>query len=108
LGFLLVWVTGFLATFPLFWAIFALAIFSLPMISYTPSASAFFADLSPPSLRGIYLSINSQCWAIGYFIGPALGGWTLDQSLFIIHSFWLFAAVTIIFGILILQILERI
>jgi MFS family permease len=64
-------------------------------------------DLSPDNLRGVYLSLNSQCWAIGYFIGPALGGWVLDQSQFIAHSFWLAMAISVVFAIFILQILDR-
>ncbi|MEW6492047.1 MAG: MFS transporter [Cyanobacteriota bacterium] len=106
-GFVLIWVTGVASTLPILWAILALGILAIAMVAYTPSASALVVDLAPESLRGIYLSINSQCWAIGYFIGPPLGGWALDQSSHIAHNFWLVAAVSISLGILVLQYLNR-
>ena len=107
LGFGLVWLTGIVKFNALFCAFLALGIFAIAIVSYTPSASALVVDLSPDNLRGIYLSLNSQCWAIGYFIGPALGGWVLDQSQFFVHSFWLAMAVSVILGIFILHILEQ-
>jgi MFS family permease len=107
-GFILIWATGVTSTHSIIWAIFALGVLAIATVAYTPSASALVVDLAPESLRGVYLSINSQCWAIGYFIGPPLGGWVLDQSQATAHSFWLAAAVSIVVGILILQYLDRI
>ena len=103
-GFGLIWVTGVMDG--VIWAILALGIMGLATAAYTPSASAFVADLAPPSLRGIYMSLNAQCWAIGYFIGPTLGGWALDRSRYIADGFWLVAAVSVGIGILILQYLQ--
>jgi MFS family permease len=54
--------------------------------------------LAPETLRGVYLSVNSMCWAIGYFIGPPIGGWALDQPRAIADSFWLVAAFSV-FGV---------
>jgi MFS family permease len=108
LGFFLVCLTGITDTNPLLWAILALGILAIAMVAYTPSASALVADLAPESLRGVYLSINSQCWAIGYFIGPSLGGWALDRSRQFAHGFWLVTATTIFMSILILQYLNKI
>jgi len=107
-GFVLIWVTGVASRGNIVWAILALGVLAIATVAYTPSASAFVVDLAPESLRGVYLSINAQCWAIGYFIGPPLGGWALDQSLAIAHNFWLAAAASIIVGIVILQYLDRI
>jgi len=104
IGFGLIWVTGVMGG--VIWAILAVSIISLATAAYTPSASAFVADLAPPSLRGIYMSLNAQCWAIGYFIGPTLGGWALDRSRYIADGFWLAAAVSVGIGILILQYLQ--
>ena len=105
-GFLLVWYTGITSNaFPV--AIAALGIMSLGMVSYTPSASALIAELAPESLRGIYLAFNSQCWAVGYFIGPAMGGYALDRSADFVRSYWLVCGASIFLGILILQILKR-
>jgi MFS family permease len=107
-GFVLVWLTGVASTGHLFWAILALGVLAIATVAYTPSASALVVDLAPEPLRAIYLSINSQCWAIGYFIGPPVGGWALDQSPAIAHGFWLATAFSTIIGIAILQYLNRI
>lgn len=107
-GFVLIWLTGVAATHQILWAILALGVLAIATVAYTPSASALVVDLAPDSLRGIYLSINSQCWAIGYFIGPPLGGWVLDQSATIVHNYWLATAASTSIGILILQYLNRI
>jgi MFS family permease len=107
LGFILVWLTGIVASNAVIWAFLSQIVFALAMVSYTPYASAFVVDLAPESLRGIYLAINSQCWAIGYFFAPPLGGWALERSITSAHSFWLFNAASISIGILILISLDR-
>lgn len=106
IAFILVWITGNMPENTLMWAILTLGIMSLGMVTYTPIASGLVADLAPESLRGIYSAINSQCWAIGYFIGPPLGGWALDHPQFI-NYFWLLCAVSVLLGIGILQYLKR-
>lgn len=107
LGFILVWVTGVVSSNSLIWAILALSVFAIATNAYTPSASALVVDLSPPSERGVYLAINAQCWAIGYLIGPPLGGWALDHQEAIADGFWLVLAFSIVIGILILRVLAR-
>lgn len=105
-AFTLVWFTGTTSENTLVWAIVTLGVMSLGMVSYTPVASGLVAELAPESLRGVYLSINSQCWAIGYFIGPPLGGWALDRPEFT-NYFWLLCAGSIFLGLGILQYLQR-
>ncbi|HHP7229473.1 MAG TPA: MFS transporter [Xenococcaceae cyanobacterium] len=107
IGFFCVWRIG-TASYPLFWSIVALGIMALGMVTYTPSASAFVADIAPESLRGVYLSISSQCWAIGYFIGPAMGGYILDRSESVIKGFWLGCIGSIFLGMLILYYLAKV
>jgi MFS family permease len=107
LGFSLVWLAGIVENNAIIWAFLSQIIFALAMVSYTPYASAFVVELAPDSLRGIYLAINSQCWAIGYFFAPPLGGWALTVSRSFAHSFWLLNAVSIILGITILIRLDR-
>lgn len=106
LGFVLVWVTGIITHYTIIWSILALGVLALAIIAYTPVASALVVALSPAELRGVYLSINSQCWAIGYLIGPPLGGWALDQGKILADGFWLGLALSIGLGIWILKILE--
>ena len=107
MGFILVALAGITSDYALLLAVIALAILAIAIVAYTPAASALVVDLAPPSLRAIYLSLNSQCWAIGYLIGPALGGWALDQSSEFARNFWLLAACSILVGVAILLHLER-
>ncbi len=107
LGFFCMTITGTVADFQLIWAGLGLALFALAIAAYTPTASALIADLSPSSLRGVYASINSLCWAAGYAIGPPLGGWALDRSVQFAHNFWLGLAATVPIVLAILWQLER-
>lgn len=106
-GFVAVWLTGVASAFHIVWAVLALGILALATVTYMPSASSIVVEMAPNSLRGVYLAVNSQCWAVGYFIGPPLGGWALDQSTFVAHTFWLGLATSVGIALLILQVLER-
>lgn len=105
-GFVLVWITGTVTTAQLLWGIGALCILSIASAAYKPFASAIVSELAPESLRGSYIAISSQCWAIGYFIGPIIGGWAMDQSAAIADHFWLGAAATTVVGLLVLQVFQ--
>ncbi len=96
-GFVLVWATG-IGIFSLssIGAALALGIMAVATTSYTPVASSFVVMLAPETLRGVYLSINSMCWALGYFLAPPLGGWALDRGRIISDGFWLVAAVSVV------------
>jgi MFS family permease len=107
LGFVVIWATGKATSQPLLWAGLALAVLALATVTYLPSASSVVVDLAPADLRGVYLAINSQCWAIGQFIGPPLGGWALDQSKAAADGFWLGLAASISLAIAILQRLDQ-
>ncbi|MEM7648692.1 MAG: MFS transporter [Cyanobacteria bacterium P01_A01_bin.70] len=107
-GFALVWATGTgLFSRASVGAALALAVMAIATTAYTPIASSFVAMLAPEALRGVYLSINSMCWALGYFVAPPLGGWALDQSPQMAHSFWLLAAASIVPVLAILAYLDR-
>ncbi|HLO52541.1 MAG TPA: MFS transporter [Kamptonema sp.] len=106
MGFIFIGLTGVANNANILWAIFGLGILSLATVTYTPSASSLVANLAPDSLRGVYLSINSQCWAIGYLIGPPLGGFALDKGVFVANSFWLYMALSVVVALLILQYLD--
>jgi len=107
-GFICIVLTGTASGGYLLWAALALAVLAIATVTYLPSASAFIIDIAPESMRGVYLSINSQCWAIGYFIGPPLGGWALDQSAQVAHGFWLALAVSSLGGLGILYALNQV
>jgi len=106
-GFVCIWATGMMIAGNVAWAVLAMTILGLATVVYMPAASSMVVEMAPSSLRGIYLAVNSQCWAIGYFIGPPLGGWALDHSPAIAHSFWLGCALSIGVAILILNTLQR-
>ncbi|MBD0336052.1 MAG: MFS transporter [Cyanobacteria bacterium Co-bin13] len=107
MGFVLVGLAGISGDFPVVWAAAALSIMAVAMVAYTPIATALVVMLAPKSQRGIYLSINSMCWAVGYFIGPPLGGWALDQGAAIANGFWLAMALTAVPALGILHYLEQ-
>ncbi|WP_030005810.1 MFS transporter [Picosynechococcus sp. NKBG042902] len=106
IGFTVMWGAGIGAIPALVGAIASLGILALATDAYTPAASALVVDLAPASQRGVYLALNSQCWAIGYLIGPPIGGWALDQVPAIAHGFWLAGAVSIVPCLLTLRYLE--
>lgn len=107
IGFILTGVTGVINFGQIVMALLAAGILAIATVAYLPSASALVADLAPPSGRGVYLAINSQCWAVGYFIGPVLAGWALDQPRPWADLLWPGWAVTVLGAIAILQSLER-
>lgn len=107
IGFILTGVTGVINFGQIVVALLAAGILAIATVAYLPSASALVADLAPPSGRGVYLAINSQCWAVGYFIGPFLAGWALDQPRPWADLLWPGWAVTVLGAIAILQSLER-
>lgn len=104
-GFFLVWATGMMASIQLICMIAALSVLSIATAIYKPFAPAIVAELAPESLRAVYLAISYQCWSIGYFIGPILGGWAMDQSRAIAHNSWLVASISTICGLVVLHFL---
>ena len=107
IGFGLVWLSGTIAWGHLIWAILSLSVLAIASVAYTPIASAFVVSLAPDALRGVYLSVNSLCWAIGYLIGPAIGGWAMDQPHEVADRFWLATAFSVIAIVLTLRHLDR-
>jgi MFS family permease len=106
LGFGLVWQAG-QGTWPLLWSGLALGVMALAMVAYTPIGSALVAAIAPEELRGVYLSVNSMCWAVGYLVGPPVGGWALDQGDAAAHSFWLGMMATVLPALAVLTWLDR-
>jgi len=88
-GFLLLWIVGVTPTDALWFAIAAFTTIAIAEVLYSPAAAALVGDIAPIRLRGIYFSLESECWAIGFLIGPALGGWALDRPQTVGTNFWL-------------------
>jgi MFS family permease len=106
-GFVLVWMTGVVTQGGLGWAVVGLAVMAIATDAYTPVASSLVVSIAPDPLRGVYLSVNSLCWAAGYFLGPTVGGWVLDQARWVVDAFWLGSAVSVFGAIAILLWLNR-
>lgn len=107
LGLGMLWAVWGMPSSAALWAIVGLGVLAVASVAYTPSASALVADMAPANLRGVYLSVNSLCWAIGYTIGPPLGGWAMDGSQALANGFWLGMAASVVAPIGILWVLER-
>lgn len=105
IGFAMVGLTGLLPG-ALAWATVGLGIMAIALVFYMPAASSLVVMLSPDAFRGVYLSVNSLCWALGYFLGPALGGWAMDQDTAIAHGFWMMTALSILICLAILAMLN--
>ncbi|MBD2530466.1 MFS transporter [Nostoc flagelliforme FACHB-838] len=108
IGFGLIWVSGTAPSHHLVWAILALAVLAVAIVSYNPSAASLVTDLAPENQRGVYFSINALCWAVGSFIGHPLGGWALDQPQIITNSYWLYFILSVAIAVAILQYLNRV
>ena len=78
---ILFWLVGTTSAYALTIALCGFFIAALAEVLYGPAASALTGALSPVDQRGIYFSLESECWAIGFVIGPALGGFALDHPL---------------------------
>jgi MFS family permease len=105
-GFFLLWATGTFATSQFLWGILALCILSIASVTYKPFFVAIVSDLAPESLRGAYTAVSSQSWTIGYFIGPIMGGWAIDQAPVVSRFFWLVVAASTLVCITLLRIFE--
>jgi MFS family permease len=107
LGLTLIGVSGVTQPGSILWAALAMIVLALATVSYTPVASSLVAALAPEAYRGVYLSINSQCWAIGYLLGPALGGAAMDWPRPWVDYYWVGIATLMGAGLLILKQLDR-
>ena len=89
-GFFAIWLAGEGGDRAIVTVVIALSILSLGMVVYAPSGAAFVIDIAPTPLRGTYAAINSMCWAVGYGLGPSLGGIALDASPAIARQYWIY------------------
>jgi MFS family permease len=58
-----------------------------------PAQSALVADLAPEGLRGRYIALLTNSYAVGFIVGPALGGALLAASP---SGLWVAAAVVLL------------
>jgi MFS family permease len=89
------------------WLVMAMLGIAVALAAYNPTASALTADIAPDRLMGVYTSLNSLCWAVGFAIGPPVGGWALDQGITFVQGFWGGLALGSIGIWLLLQVLDQ-
>ncbi|MEM7773722.1 MAG: MFS transporter [Cyanobacteria bacterium P01_A01_bin.37] len=106
-GFLLIWVIGAVPTNAVIVAVGAFSVIAIAEVLYAPSATAIVSDIAPQHLRGIYFSLESECWAIGFLIGPALGGWALDHPVNGSYVWLGLVLVSSIAGVLLMRLKRR-
>lgn len=105
-GFIFVAIAGSVSALLYTGAIASMLLLAIATVSYTPVASTLVVELAPENLRGVYLSLNAQCWAIGYFVGPAIGGAAMDLQKPWVDWFWIAIAGSIGLGLWILNHLQ--
>ncbi|MGK7890902.1 MAG: MFS transporter [Leptolyngbyaceae cyanobacterium] len=76
----LIWLTGRVPTHAIIPIAIAFGCIAIAEVVHAPAAMSIVGELAPESARGIYFSLESQTWALGFLIGPAVGGWTLDHG----------------------------
>ena len=106
-GFFLLWIVGITPTNALFFTIGAFSLIALAEILYSPAGISLIGEMSPDNLRGIYFSLESQCWSIGFTIGPAIGGWSLDHPDMVGTNLWLYLITGGVVASLILILLKQ-
>ena len=107
LGFVMIWLPNAVPQVALVAVVSALACLAIADVLYAPSASALVGELAPASLRGIYFSLESQCWAIGFLIGPSLGGWALDHPTAAGEKLWLYFVLSAVIALGLVILLQR-
>lgn len=107
MGFLLVWFVGISVGGQGVLMVMVVVVLAIANVTYNPFSAALVTELAPQESLGISLSLNAQCWTVGYLVGPLIGGWTLDQNQDIARGLWITAAFSALIGLLILKQLEK-
>ena len=64
---------------PLWSLVILIVVLSLGETLLSPVASAEVADLAPEAVRGRYMGVWTVVWNGGAALGPAFGGWAMDN-----------------------------
>ncbi|MEM9007632.1 MAG: MFS transporter [Cyanobacteria bacterium P01_F01_bin.86] len=107
IGFLFVWLVGMSAGTQGVMMVMVVVVLAIANVTYNPFSVALVTELAPPSSLGVYLSLNAQCWTVGYLVGPLIGGWALAQNAEIARGLWATAAFSALIGVFILKQLEK-
>ena len=64
---------------PLWSLVFLITVLSVGETLLSPVASAEVSDLAPEAVRGRYMGVWTVVWNGGAALGPAFGGWAMDN-----------------------------
>ena len=107
MGFILVWLVGMPVGAKGILMVMAVVVLAIANVTYNPFSVALVTELAPKSSLGVYLSLNAQCWTVGYLLGPLIGGWALAQNEETARGLWAVAAFSALIGVLILRQLDK-
>ena len=74
----LLFISSYYQNYGLFIMLLAIIFCSIGTSSFLPTSSDIVFRIAPINKKGLALAILSQCFAIGYFIGPLISGRILD------------------------------
>ncbi|MEM6427208.1 MAG: MFS transporter, partial [Cyanobacteria bacterium P01_D01_bin.128] len=78
-GLLAFWLLGLATAGGVALILIGFAFIAVAEVLYGTSATALVGEIAPIDQRGVYFALESECWAVGFLIGPAAGGWALDH-----------------------------
>ena len=76
----LLFISSYSLTYGFYIMLIAIILCSIGISSFLPTSSDIVFKIAPINKKGFALALLSQCFAIGYFIGPILSGRVLDFS----------------------------
>ena len=74
----LLFISSYFKNFGLYIMLFSIIFCSIGTSSFLPTSSDIVFRIAPSNKKGFGLALLSQCFAIGYFLGPLISGNILD------------------------------
>jgi len=74
----LLFISSYLNITSFYFLFMAIILISLGTSSFLPTSTDVVFSIAPSNKKGYALALLSQCFAMGYFIGPFISGWVLD------------------------------
>ena len=74
----LLFISSYLNITSFYFLFIAIILISLGTSSFLPTSTDLVFSIAPSNKKGYALALLSQCFAMGYFIGPFISGWVLD------------------------------
>ena len=75
---LLLFISSYLNIAAFYFVFFAIVLISFGTSSFLPTSTDVVFSIAPSNKKGYALALLSQCFAMGYFVGPFISGRVLD------------------------------